>query len=296
MDFPADRHPGTGLRYVHVVDETDATLHDVHRAVTRLAGVRSWMSVLPMSACVPERRIWEDPSLAFVFWREFPSKLQMPNRRCATALHLCEPRPNEWFPATSDRYDVVFAHTVVVAERVKKLHHNVAFAPTGYDPETMGRPDWDVPKAHSVVSYGNLSERRRAVVGWFRKILGAKFLHSDQLFTDYRRSTLDHASANLYIQQASGAAFSQFRIWQAIAGSAALVVESQLLDTWPAVPGRDYVQVPPLDSERSVAEALEILRSEDLGHVARTAHANLSAWTFERCLEEFTYPRLRRNA
>ena len=36
--------------------------------MTRLARIQPWTSVVPMAQCVPERRVWQDPSLAFALF------------------------------------------------------------------------------------------------------------------------------------------------------------------------------------------------------------------------------------
>lgn len=286
-------------RYIHVfpVSEFFRELRDCYSsASTRL----TWMSAENLSDWTPDRPEWSDPDLVLVFWGRFP--IVSDRRRATLVFRYTESVGDPELLAQVQRDlmqdfatrahvpDLLLAGCPAVADYWSRLCRAVAVAPIGYEPAVLGRPDWGARKKFPVGYRGHFIERRTWATRWLQQKLGPRF-HWIHGFGLDRKRELDACSVDLYIGHSIEYGFPGARLWQSIASSAALATERR--DVWPAVPGRHYVELPVFDHDdrgKFLSAIRETFERAPLEQISRTAHAELSTYTVDRCMEEFVVP------
>jgi len=301
-------HPKSGLRYLHVFPESSAYA-DTYQSYKKSEAKMAWMEVLSSSQW-PKRKnaSCADPSVFVIFWGHSASDITT-DRKCQIGVHYSESlapiealktfEPNqhrqfEGFIRHSGLIDFVFAHTPMAADQLKQYvpPEKVVLAPTGYDPDVMGHPDWNVPKVHDLVHYGSPTYRRRTATALIQSHLRHKVSNLTNKYGRDRQGALNQSKAILTIQHIPKLAFPTFRLWQAVASSAPLVIEPA--DAWPAIAGKHYLQIPWVDasSVEKVAVQLDeaLLDAGRLLQLARQAYEDLSKYTPGYCMETFIVP------
>jgi len=293
-------HPTAGRRYVHVFpgDPFLGEIRDCYRSAARRI---PWMLVDNLPYWNPERPEWLDQNLILIFWGELPESMPR-SRKAAVALRYTESvgvpdglnpvqhKIVEKFSSYSDRVDMLIGGTSTVANFWHGKYRETAFAPIGYEPEILGRPDWTTKKTADIAFRGNYLGRRPWILNKLRRSF-PKFLwiHS---FGLSRKKELDQSMIDLYIGHSDEPSFPGMRLWQGIASSATLVTEPR--DAWPASPGRHYLEIPAADPDlfgMFVESIREILSDpKTLKMVAELAHRELSLYTIDRCMDEFIVP------
>lgn len=293
-------HPDCGRRYVHIFPKSPffSEIHECYRsAALRLP----WMTVSDYEDWTAATPDWNDPEAILVFWGWLP--VEVPEKRSAGFVfrytesvgdpELLAAGQAECLRAFSARAllpDLLLGGNPVVADYWSKLYRAVAFAPAGYEPAVMGTPDWYAEKNYDLAFRGTNIERRT----WILPLLEGRFKERFrwiQAFGNERKRQLEECCFDLYIGHSSDYAFPGMRIWQAISSSTALIMERR--NAWPAVPGRHFVSVEQASREHPEAflEAVSdaVLR-QPFQDIARLAHDELSAYTIDRCMEEFVIP------
>jgi hypothetical protein len=293
-------HPTAGRHFVHVFpsDPFLGEIRDCYRSAARRI---PWMSVDDISYWHPDRPEWGDRERVVIFWGASPGWIPR-HRRAAAVLRYTESvgipeglnpvqrQLVEQFSACSEAFDMLLGGTVTVADFWSGKYKMTAFAPIGYEPEILGRPDWSTPKIADFAFRGNLIGRRMYIMKKLQKsFLNINWIHS---FGLERKFQLDKTLIDLYIGHSSDLSFPGMRLWQGISSSAALVMEPR--DAWPAVAGRHYIEIPEADPDLFgffVEKLRELLRdTAALRLIAETAHKELSAYTIDRCMEDFVVP------
>lgn len=294
-------HPTAGRRYVHVFPN-DPFLSEIGDCYRSAARRMPWMAVEDVSLWTPYREEWQDPELVVIFWGVLPDSIPKV-RRAAVALRYTESVGDasglnpvqheiiERFTAVASIPDLLIGGTSTVADFWSGKYRASAFAPIGYESDALGRPDWTAKKTSDLAFRGNYLGRRV----WILKKLRRQFprlrwIHS---FGLNRKAELDLSLLDLYIGHSDEPSFPGMRLWQGIASSATLVTEPR--DAWPAVAGRHYIEIPaavPDVFEVFVESLKSVLKLGEgsLRSVSMTAHAELSVYTIERCMEEFVVP------
>jgi len=301
------RHPKSGLRYLHIFPDY-SSYADVYQSYKKAAEKLAWMEVLLLGEW-PKRKdaACADPALCVIFWGHNVGVAV--DRKCLVGLHYSESlasledlkafernqyRQFDEFLKRIDFVDFVFAHTPLAVEQMKWYipHEKIVLAPTGYDPDVMGRPDWSIPKIHDLVHYGCPTYRRRTATALIQSRLHHKVSNLTNKYGRDRQSALNRSKAILTIQHTPKLAFPTFRLWQAITSSASLVIEP--IDVWPALPNQHYLQIPWVDqasADKVAAQLDEALADANrLAGLARRAYEDLSKYTPGYCMETFVIP------
>lgn len=294
-------HPEAKRHYRHVFKRSP--FFDEIRDSYKSAALRlPWMSVDALEDWTSRRHEWFRSEFVLVFWGVFPP-FEIPARRKATLalrftesvgdpelLAECQVENMRAFSRRAKDPDVLICGNPDVADYWSRLCRSVCVAPVGYEPEVLGRPDWDKEKRFKLSFRGSDIGRRL----WIREILeatfGPEFLKME-LYGSERKAALDATVADLYVGHSEDYAFPGMRLWQVISSSAALISERR--NAWPAVPGRHYVSLDPLikaNSKRWLDELAYTLRHQPLLEIARRAHGELSTYTIDRCMEEYLVP------
>jgi hypothetical protein len=188
----------------------------------------------------------------------------------------------------ANEFELIICHTPTVEKFLKPHARRTAVVPIGYEPGTLGTPDWSCPKTADIGYCGSAVGRRMGIVPFLEGRLKGMFRHFGAWGLD-RKAIYDSCRTALYIGHSSEQSFSTSRLWAAIATSATLLTEPR--DAWPAVAGRHYIELPKADDTERFYEALvKTLERNDLPEIARRAHEELSAYTIERCMNEFLVP------
>lgn len=167
-------------------------------------------------------------------------------------------------------------------------------SPAGYDPEIMGRPNWEEPKTKDIALYGAFTGIREWIVPDLRKSLDGRLDEFSGVHKKARANRLSGSRAVLIVPHSPGS-FPQWRLWHAIASSATLLAPWS--SAWPAENGKHYIELPFPDPARPwpfIDAVTEALRRPDLADVARRAHEDLSQITVARAFEEWTVPEIER--
>lgn len=294
-------HPTAGRRYVHVFP-SDPFLSEIRDCYRSAARRLPWMVVHDLAAWSSSREDWQDPELVVIFWGCLPTGVIPERRRSALVarytesvglpegLNAVQRQIVERYTADADVPDLLLGGTPTVADFWSGKHRATAFAPIGYEPEILGRPDWTTPKTIDFAFRGTLIGRRLYILKKLQKSFPR--LGSIHSFGLERKFQLDRALIDLYIGHSSDLSFPGMRLWQGIASSAALVTEPR--DAWPAVAGRHYIEVPEVDPDLFgffVENLRELLQdTAALRSIAETAHKELSVYTVDRCMEGFVVP------
>jgi len=248
----------------------------------------------------PEKKEWDDPDLAIIFWCNIP--WVVPARRKAKFVfqyvesvgdpEKMVPEQRKWltyYMTRSKELDLFIGGTPPVRDFWLHRGSRAIVAPIGHDPQVMGTPDWTREKTYDLGFCGLLVGRREWILPAIARRLGKRFLNI-QGFGRFRNDAFNSCKAMLYVGHAEEDAFADMRLWSAVSTSAALVTENR--DAWPAIPGVHYVPLYPAKKENpeEFVDAIESALKMPLVDMARRMHKDLSAYTAERCMEEFTIP------
>jgi len=269
----------------------------------RAASARlDWLSAETWATWSADRPEWQDPDTTVVFWSyiSLPRILEMipPKRSAAIALRYSESigeadklNPGlaevlKIFMSGMGAFDAVLVGSPSAEKFLKPYCRKIAVDPIGYDPGVMGTPDWDRAKTHDLIFYGSPYGRREWILPALQRHFGKRLLFVQKTIYGKKRKRLcDRCRATLYVGHSEEIAVPGFRIWQAVATSAALVTEAA--DAWPAVAGVHYVGIPTArkDHMDEFIEGIEKALLLPLGAIARRAHADLSKYTIEKDME-----------
>ena len=301
------RHVDSGLHYTHVVRDCPA-YKDVVQCLKRLAAQHSWNSVVSFDQLdvIKGSSAFQDEHRMFILWGtiEHAGPAISANRRCKLAIQYLETIGNpEWlspnqravlgpFLDRARQFDLVFAQTPEAVEWLQnRVGAKARLAPVGYDPQVMGRPDFEAEKTGDLAFYGAVMQRRE-ILRHLQPYLRHELSDISGVYGMQRQHRLNESRAILQVHHTrADCSFASFRIWQAIGTSAVLLMEP--IDAWPAVPGRHYLEFPPLSTDNlmEAAGAIDaILDRSDLLDVARLAHEELSVYTPAFCMERFVVP------
>jgi hypothetical protein len=267
------------------------------RAAARLGGItvnHDYYSWTPMN------KEWYEPDHAIIFWCNIPWVVP-PNRRAKFIFQYVEsvgdPRNMvseqrkwlEYYMTRAQEPDLFIGGTPTVRDFWAPLARRSIIAPIGYDAEIMGSPDWTRAKTYDVGFCGSVVGRREWILPVLARRLGKRFLKIDA-FGRSRNDAFDFCRAMLYIGHSDENAFADMRLWSAVATSAALVTEGR--DAWPAIPGKHYLTLPHARKENpdEFVDAVEKVLKEPLIDIAKCMYDDLSRFTVDRCIEEFTIP------
>jgi hypothetical protein len=292
-------HPKTGLHYINIFRPVD-TFREARACYASTARRLEWTSVDEIVGWDPARPEWQNPEAMLVFWGDLPRGVPK-RRRAALGFRFAESagertmlvRPQQirlkWFVSIAGVPDIVFAGTPTARDFLAPYCRKTGLMPFGYDAETMGRPDWGAPKRYDIAFYGSDAGRREWILEAVARRFGKRFLRISA-FGAERKALLDQSRAVLYVGHSEDRSLPGLRLWQAIAASAALVMEER--DPWPAVAGRHVISIPTVGRDRIdvFLDDLEATLKRDLEPVARTAHEELALWTVDRCMEDFMVP------
>ncbi len=196
------------------------------------------------------------------------------------------------FTDGTGNFDIVFVDTPTGVDWLRQWHPNVWLAPVGYDKESMGEPAWLAEKKYDLGIYGSaLGERRNTIWPALKEYFGKRLLDLKDMWGISRNKKLNECRAILHISHSRSPAVSTLRLWQAASCSAALIKERD--DSWPAVPGMHFAEIPRFEevTKRAFFQSIEaVLLSTDLDGVARRMHKDLSKWTPERIMQDFYVP------
>lgn len=292
-------HPTAGRRYIHVFPQ-DPFLSEIGDCYRSAARRIPWMEVIDVASLSPDD--WQDYRAVVIFWGHLPAVIIPRHRRAAVVLRYTESVGDssglnpvqhdiiERFSAAASIPDLLIGGTHTVADFWKGKYKEVAVAPIGYEPAVLGRPDRDVKKTSDVAFRGNFLGRRV----WILKKIQRSFPHFKWIhsFGIDRKNELDRSKIDLYIGHSDEPSFPGMRLWQGIASSAALVTEPR--DAWPAIAGRHYIEIPAADPSifGAFVDSIRTLLKDEaaLKKVSETAHAELSVYTIDHCMEEFIVP------
>jgi hypothetical protein len=167
-------------------------------------------------------------------------------------------------------------------------------SPAGYDPVVMGLPDWDRPKKTDVALYGAFTGIREWIIPDLRARLDGRLDEFSGIHKKARAQRLCDSRAVIIVPHSPGS-FPQWRLWHAVASSAALLAPWP--SAWPGENGKHYIELPFPDPARPwpfVDAVTAALGRMDLADIARRAHADLSKITVEKAFEEWTVPEIER--
>lgn len=291
-------------RYIHIFPPVAHYMEvfECYRAAS--ARVR-WLSAEIWPTWSAERPEWQDKENAVILWSYISLshilKMIPPKRAATLALNYSESVGDETkispglaevlrtFKASMKNFDYVIAGNPSAARSLAPYCRRVVVHPAGYDAETMGRPDWSAPKEHDLVFYGSPYGRREWILPELVRHFGKRLLVVTRgPFGIERKCLCDKARAILHVGHSDELGTPGFRIWQAVASSAALIAENR--DAWPAVHGKHYVAIVPAQKGRIDVFIKDIEKALllPLKDIARKAHAELGAFTVEKSMEHIT--------
>jgi len=291
----------THRRYIHVFPPV-AHYSEAYACYRAASARLDWLSAETWTTWSASRPEWQDPNVAVIFWSyiSLPHILQMipPKRAAAIALWYSEsigeagklnPGLGEVlrvFMGHMKMFDAVFVGTPSAEKFLRPHCRKITVDPLGYEPEVMGTPDWSKPKDHDLVFYGSPYGRREWILPALDKHFGKRMLLVPNATYGIERKRLcDGCRAILHVGHSEELSVPKFRLWQAVATSAALVAETG--DAWPAVPGRHYVELPMAKQDHmgEFVEEIEKALRLPLEAIARKAHEDLSKYTIERSMQ-----------
>ena len=167
-------------------------------------------------------------------------------------------------------------------------------SPAGYDAQVMGQPDWNAPKTTDIALYGAFTGIREWIIPDLRARMDGRLDEFSGIHKKARAARLSSSRSILIVPHSPGS-FPQWRLWHAIASSAALLAPWP--KAWPAESGKHYIEVPFPDPARPwpfLDAIMAALGRSDLSTVARTAHEEISKITVARAFEEWTVPEIER--
>lgn len=303
-----DRHPKTGLHYIHVVPPEWGPFVDVRATMTAVANRTLWMSVihpgrfLGMMDASPER---QDPNVMFIDWSNTnPIVPEKSKRKCLIAVVYLESSGDgakmlkshvahwEAFKKNAHLYDATLVHSPMKVRRIKKHGIPTYLYPLGWDSEAAGLPRFDTRKSRGYVFYGSMAGKRELVFPFLKDKLGDRLQFVSGTFGRSLQGVLDESKASLHIAHSDVDSFPQWRAWQAVSTSAALVTEEA--NIWPLEAGKHCVVIDRVtlqNANESTSRLIDILDNTDLLGIARKCHEEIGGkFTAEKCIENYLVP------
>jgi hypothetical protein len=191
------------------------------------------------------------------------------------------------------KYDGIFVHSQFARDLIRRHIQNTFFTPIGFEKRVFGEPAY-AGKLYDVVWYGSYNVAapgKRALVHQIARKLKCKFHDISGAFLSDRQKLLNKSRLILHIQYYKGTSFTSMRLWQAVGSSAVMLIEP--MDTFPAEPGKHYIQIPEINEDNipQIAAAIDKAAARsDLIDIARKAYGDLSQYTYRRCMEEYVIP------
>jgi hypothetical protein len=292
------------IRYIYVFPSkfpSRLTFSEIEESYRRAAARLGSVEVQNLGSWTRKKKEWNDPNTVILFLREIPEVIP-PDRKAKCVFHYTESVgepgcliPNQqgmadYYSSRAGEFDLFLAGTPSAVEFWRPRCRKVALMPLGYDPEVMGVPNWTREKTHDIGFCGTMIGRRNWVFPSIRKRFGSRYLEIGGISGKERNAAFDACRIMLHVGHSNEKGFAHLRLWSAVSTSAALVTEER--DAWPAVPRQHYVSLLPVEEENPetfVDQLVETLKLPLL-EIARMMHADLSAYTSDRCLKEFMMP------
>lgn len=300
----ATRHPRTGRRY-HMIFPWPTDIYcDWRSAYARLAPEAPWIvhyGEEEMGRLLAE----SGPDDVLVCWHDLlkSQKIERPETKGALVLYWPETvgtgigmtayqlgMLRELAASRKHLYRGIITYDPSSAELLSDIAKiRVQYAPAGYDFEVMGRPDWTTEKYTDLAVYGAYTGIREAIMPDLRIMMGARLDEFNGIHGKMRSMRLSRSRGILLVPHSPGS-FPQWRLWHAVASSAALLAPWPV--AWPAA-AVDYVELPFPEPARPAVflDAVQrALARGDLDTIARNAHEHLSKITVAQAFEEWMLP------
>lgn len=304
-----NKHPDLGLEFIHVISDESPTFHDVYRChqYVYVSGIANWIKVISSNQYKTlltdqTSQYYTDPTCVYILWHDWEGNMPS-GRQARVFLHYSEligdpqyltDNQREMFTqflTTANKYDRIFVHTKWAAQYLKTYISNVFYAPVGFEPDVMGIPDYTVTKAYDIVFYGSWAGRRQTIIPTLRAELKHKLTDVVGVFGQARHRELNKARAIIHIPFTDNSSFTTMRLWQAITSSAVMLIEPT--DTWPAVAGQHYIQIPHITDQNigDIAKAIDTaLDNTNLVEMSKAAFTDLSKYTVKYCHDNYIIP------
>jgi len=299
-------HPKCDRHFVHVIPEAPAYT-DIREGYIEHASRNPWSEVISETAfrALSVDRAsdyWTNPHTVYVLWTSMPAPNDedrysddarhaevygvysealdiKPSRMLLQHRESWERYRTECAPT----YDAVLCHTPEIAYQINRATDRAAYVlPVGWNPQTMGRPDWKRPRSRRYAFHGSpVGLRAKEYPELERECTNLTGLFGAALLKELRDT-----EATIYVPHSPVRSFSSWRLWQCVATGTAMVVPGMpwSLDVWPA-DARQHLQswriLPAFHfhDARPPADWLALARDmhEDLG----------PEFTLDRCIDNY---------
>lgn len=297
-------HPETGKRYRMLFPWPTDIYCDWRSAYARLAPERPW--IIHHGEEELGRLLSEaGPEDVLICWHDLLKSQKIENHETKAALILYWPETvgtgigmtayqlgmlRELAAKRALLYRGIVTYDPDSAKFLASLvQRPVQYAPAGYDAEVMGLPDWTVQKTADLAVYGAYTGIREEIMPDLRVMLGPKLDEFSGVHGKARASRLSRARGILLVPHSPGS-FPQWRLWHAVASSAALLAPWET--AWPAM-SSDYVSLPFPEPARPAIFLDAVHRAlarTDLAEIARRAHEHLSKITVAQAFDQWMMP------
>lgn len=298
----SDLHPETGLRYLMVLPRGRAYT-DASACYTALSQRHRWIQrVHPTQLVRNFDHIRQDPRNFVVVWGLH--ELQVPSDRAAHVVRvyseaLDPERSNmlsrhvRWLKQTTDTlqtFDAVFGHTPWMRDELAQFGRPTYVLPVGWCPDAMGLPDPGSPRRHRYTFVGAKAGKRKWLCQAMAQSLAGSYHDASGKWGRQLLTQLNASSGYLYLSHSDVRSFSTFRIWQAVATSAALVAEAGR-DCWPMTDDL-YVNLPTLtpDNVDEEAKVLDQISDAELAATSSRLHDALRHMTVGTIVDQYLVP------
>lgn len=302
------RHPKTGRRYRQVFPWPTDIYCDWRDAYARLSSEVPWVSDHEETE-IPKLLSESEPQDVLILWHDLlPPGASQETTRAKLILY--------WPETVGSGIGMTVHQTEMLRELVARrarAYSGIIFydpdskdflspvlpvpagvSPAGYDAQVMGQPDWNAPKTTDIALYGAFTGIREWIIPDLRARMDGRLDEFSGIHKKARAARLSSSRSILIVPHSPGS-FPQWRLWHAIASSAALLAPWP--KAWPAESGKHYIEVPFPDPARPgpfLDAIMAALGRSDLSTVARTAHEEISKITVARAFEEWTVPEIER--
>lgn len=311
MDINPDtskKHPHSGFHYIHVITDEWGPFVDVRSTLESVANRTEWMSVIrPGRFCgmMDASKEKQDSGVMFIDWTSSnPVIPEKHKRNCIVAVAYIESVGDgskmlkqhvlhwEAFKKNGHLYDAVFVPTPMRLKKVEKSGVSTYLYPLGWDAYSSGLPNFYACKHRGYIFYGSMAGKRELIFPFLKKKLCNRLEFVSGNFGRSLQGILDESKASLHIAHSDVESFPQWRLWQTVSTSAALVTEQA--DIWPMEAGRHCLvinRVTAHNAEETVQELNNIMMTKDLISVAKTCHDEIgSNFTAEKCIDRYLVP------